>query len=325
METDHGSRPSPAVSIVLATNRDSPFLAETLRSVRGQTVTDWELLVVDNGIPDKAAVEALISGDSRMRMMTIDSSATAGIARNVGVAHTEADLVTYLDDDDVWAPERLQRHIEVHSAQPQAPASYSGYWHMDAEGQHFGVDWRSRSAPASDMLSGRVPTPLGPTVMVRRGDYEAIGGFSPEIPILVDFEFALRLALRGDLIYIDELLVGYRRHSSNMTSTAPANARKRRRVMEAMIDRQRWAAEGRGDTQTAALFDERMRRFRRDEAKEAGPSVLRLLRRRQFNHAMEQSTWGASRAPLTFAASASSAPFRKARRAVRSLGSDRGN
>lgn len=305
-----------AVSIVLATNRDSPYLEETLRSVCEQTVDDWELLVVDNGIPDTAAVTRLISADDRMRMLTIDASATAGLARNVGVAHTTGRLVTYVDDDDVWAPTRLEKHLEAHARFPDAPASYSGYWHMDAEGRHFGQDWRSRHASAREMLRGAVDTPLGPTVMVRRAAYLSIGGFSPEIPILVDFEFALRLALLGDLVYIDDLLVGYRRHSSNMTSTAPDNARRRRRVMEQMVERQRWAATGRGDEGTAALLEERLRRFRMAEARAAGPSILRSLRRGRLYDATEQSMWGLSRAPLTFVASVASAPFAKVRRVV---------
>ena len=201
--------PTPAlVSIVLATNRDSPILEKALLSVREQTIDDWELLIVDNGIPDSRSVMRLIEGHDRMRMITIESSATAGVARNVGAARTTGDLITFLDDDDVWAAERLERHLRAHERYPDSPATFSGYWHMDSEGRRFGKDWRSRQTSSTEILSGRADTPLGPTLVVRRADFEAIGGFSPEIPILVDFEFALRLALRGDLIYLDEFLVG---------------------------------------------------------------------------------------------------------------------
>ena len=96
-----------SVSIVLATNRDSPYLEEALLSVRKQSILDWELLIVDNGIPDARSVERLIEGDDRMRMITIESSATAGVARNVGASRTTGGLITFLDDDDVWAAERL--------------------------------------------------------------------------------------------------------------------------------------------------------------------------------------------------------------------------
>lgn len=304
----------PMVSIVLATNRNSPYLPETLRSVQAQSMEDWELLVVDNGVPDPGEVLSLIRGDRRMRMITVAPSETAGTAWNIGVAQTTGEFVTYLADDDVWAPTRLERHLQAHGQRPAAVASYSGYWHMDSEGQHFGEDWRSRAGTSADMLRGAVDTPVGGTVMLTREACSAIGGYSPEIPILVDFEFALRLALRGELIYVDELLLGYRRHSGNMTSTAPDNARKRRRVMEQMIDRQRWAALGRGDEATAELFSERLRLYRKNEARVAGPAVFRALRRRQFYDATEQSAWAVSRAPFTFVKAVSSTPLLKAKR-----------
>lgn len=308
---------SRSVSIVLATNRDSPYLEETLHSVREQTTQDWELLIVDNGIPHPQTVERLIEGDDRMSMITIESSATAGIARNVGVSRTKADLITFLDDDDVWAPERLESHLREHSMHPTAPATFSGYWHMDSAGRRFGDDWRSRQTDAAAILSGKADTPLGPTLVIRRSDFVAIGGFSSEIPILVDFELALRLALRGDLIYIDRLLVGYRRHANNMTSTAPANAILRREAMEDMVDRQRWAAAGRGNVEAAGHFRERLERFRHNEARVAGIALVRFLKRRDFRHARSELVWGLSRAPGTFLLAVAAAPFAKAKSVLR--------
>lgn len=290
----------PQVSIVLATNRNSPFLAEALRSVQAQTMADWELILVDNGIPEPEPIAKLLAADSRMRMITIDSSATAGLSRNVGASQTSGPLVTFLDDDDVWREDRLELHARAHTAQPHAPASYSGYWHMDAEGRRFGTDWRSRQAPADEMLRGTVHTPLGPTVVVRREEFAAIGGFSPEIPILVDFEFALRLALRGSFAYIDELLVGYRRHDRNMTSTASANVRLRRAAMEGMVERQRWAAAGRGLDHTARMLDERLGRFRAEQAYEIGASLPRLLRGGDLGGAAGDAVWAVRRSPFRF-------------------------
>jgi glycosyltransferase involved in cell wall biosynthesis len=314
---DDPQRPGASVSIILATNRDSPYLEEALQSVRRQTIADWELLIVDNGIPDVRSVERLIEGDDRMRLITIESSATAGVARNVGASQTTGQHLTFLDDDDVWAAERLERHLQAHSTSPDSPATFSGYWHMDGEGHHFGKDWRSRQTSSAEILSGKADTPLGPTLVIRRADFVAIGGFSPEIPILVDFEFALRLALRGDLLYLDELLVGYRRHANNMTSTAPANAVLRRQAMEDMIDRQRWAAAGRGNREAARLFTERLLQFRRNEAREAGSAIFRRLRRRDFDSAWNEAVWGVSRAPGAFLAAAASAPISKARSTLR--------
>ena len=308
------SAATPAVAIVLALGHDSAFLEEALASVRAQTYENWELIVVDNGAQHPDRVADLIADDPRMSMIIIDHSATAGIARNIGVSRTTAPLITLLDDDDIWVPERLATHVARHREHPEAPASFSGYWHMDAEGRRFGADWRSRSTPASDILRGAAPTPLGPTLMFRREDFIAIGGHSSEIPILVDFELGLRLALRGDLLYIDELLVGYRRHSSNMTSMAPANVRLRRRAMEDMIDRQRWAAHGRRAYDVEAHFAERLRRYRRSEARVAGSEVPRQMRRGQLGPACSSTVWGLRRAPGSFLSGLSRTVFGRLRR-----------
>lgn len=291
---------APRVSIVLALGHDSEYLAAALDSVRAQTFDDWELLVVDNGAAHPERVAALIDADPRMSMITIEHSATAGLSRNIGVARTRGELITLLDDDDVWVPERLATHVARHDESPAAPASFSGYWHMNARGERFGTDWRSRPTPASEILRGAAPTPLGPTLMMRRDAFAAIGGHSAEIPILVDFELGLRLALRGDLLYIDELLVGYRRHSSNMTSMDPANVRLRRLAMEDMIDRQRWAARGRREPEVEAWFEERLARYRRSESKAAGVDFPRQLRRRQFDDALRGAAWALRHRPIAF-------------------------
>ncbi|WP_308492929.1 glycosyltransferase family A protein [Microbacterium terrisoli] len=290
----------PIVSIIVALGRDSAYLDEALRSVREQTFQNWDLLIVDNGSRHPERVASAIADDARMKMITIDRSATAGLARNIGVAQTSADLITFLDDDDVWERRRLEHHVAVHRKHPEAPASFSGYWHMTATGEQFGADWRSRQTTASEILRGAAPTPLGPTLMIRRADFTAIGGHSPEIPILVDFELGLRLAMRGDLIYLDELLVGYRRHDTNMTSTAPSNVRLRRRAMEDMIKRQQWAALGRNSPDTASLFEERLRRFWRSETHEAGAEVPRALRRGRIADAGKSAAWAIRRDPVSF-------------------------
>jgi glycosyltransferase involved in cell wall biosynthesis len=287
----------PVVSIVLATNRNSPFIRETLRSVRQQTLDSWELVIVDNGIPVPEDIAFLIGDDVRMSLIQVNPDATAGMSRNIGASLAQGEFVTFLDDDDVWHPERLDQHVQAHRERPAAPATYSGYWHMDAEGNRFGIDWRSRTSRAEDVLRGVVHTPLGPTLVVRLADFHAIGGFSPEIPILVDFEFGLRLALRGDLVYIDELLLGYRRHSGNMTSTASENVRLRRHVMEEMIERQRWSAAGRRNDHVAQLFEERLGSFRAQQAREIGENLPRLIREQDFAGAARDFAWAASRSP----------------------------
>lgn len=299
------------VSIILATGRDSGYLREALDSVRAQTYANWELLIVENGAAHPEKIADLISGEPRMSLISIDHSATAGLARNIGVANTRGHLITFIDDDDVWHVERLATHIEVHRRNPATSVSFSGFWYMDAEGTPFGAPWMSRQTPSRDILRGAAPTPYGGSLMVTRDVYTTIGGCSPEIPMLVDFELALRLALQGDFVYIDRALFGYRRHDSNMTSNQPRTMRRGRTIMEYMIDRQRWAAEYGGAHDIAQLLDERLRRFRTSEGQAAAVTVLRRLRRRDIRSVGADAWWALQRSPLAFMQRLASTVFRK--------------
>lgn len=305
---------APDVSIVIPLGRDSPYLRDAVASVRAQTFARWELVVVDNGATDPGAVNELLADDLRMRIVSIDHRATAARAQNVGVGATSGDLITFLGDDDVWVPERLEKQVAVHAANPQAPASYCALWYMDANGEPFGSPWRSRQASSSEMIRGAAPTPFGGTLMVTRNAWSAVGGFSPEVPTLEDFELPLRLAMLGDLIYVDETLYGYRRHDHNLTSTNPEDVALRRMVMDRMIVRQRWAAEARGDEEVARWYRERLHRYRRDQSRQAGVAVLRNLRRSHARIALADTAWGATHAPIDFARGLGSTLARKLRR-----------
>lgn len=305
--------PDPLVSIVVPLGRDSPYLGEALDSVRAQTYPHWELVIVDNGVTDPQAVQDLISGDPRMSLVTIDHGATAARAQNVGAGETAGELIAFLGDDDIWVPDRLSAHVSAHIAHPDAPASYCGLWYMDAEGNRFGIPWLSQQSSATDMIRGTAPTPFGETLVVTRRAWSAVGGYSPEVPTLEDFELPLRLALLGDLIYVEGALYGYRRHGGNITSTSASNVRLRRMVMDEMIRRQSWAAAARGQHETARLFAERLRRFRKQQSAEAGESTLRYARHSDVRGALRDARWAIAHSPSQFARGFGSTLVRKLR------------
>jgi hypothetical protein len=87
--------------------------------------------------------------------------------------------------------------------------------------------------------------------------------------------------------------------------------------MEDMVDRQRWAAAGRGNVEAAGLFRERLERFRQNEARLAGTALFRFLKRRDYSHARSELAWGLSRAPVTFLFTVATAPLVKAKSMLR--------
>jgi glycosyltransferase involved in cell wall biosynthesis len=290
----------PKVSIILPTNRSSPYLRAALESVAAQDVDGWELILVDNGAPDPAGLRDTVAGFARMRVIEA-AAVSLGYARNVGVAHARGEFFVFHDDDDVWAPDRLRLQLEALAADPAAPAAYVGGWHMDAAGVPFGDGFPAEPATAAAMLSGERPTPhICGTLMVRRDAHLSVGGFAPELPIMEDFEYMLRLLERGTFACVPGQHLGYRRHADNMTSTGWRNLAARRSIMRASLARLAEAAGGRRDARTAALYRRHLERFDARSAAEAGGDVVAAVRRREWDAAGAGIAWGVRRSPVRF-------------------------
>ncbi len=202
----------PLVSVVLATNRNGPYLAETLRSVAAQTYDRWELILVDDGSPDPAAVEATVAGIEGA-VVIHQANAGVSVARNVGLARSSGAYLAFLDDDDTWAPERLARQVAALEAQPDAVASYCQLDFMDEYGTTFGTG-RLRSGDVHSILRGDTTTPI-PTLLVARTALDRVGAFHPMLPPGEDLDLIYRLARIGPFIFVPDLLVHYRRHRGN--------------------------------------------------------------------------------------------------------------
>lgn len=113
----------PLVSVVVATNRGGPFLAEALASVAAQTYPHVELVVVDDGSPDPAVIRDLVEEAGVGTVLRLDPSGVS-TARNTGVGRTRGELLAFLDDDDRWHPDRLRLAVDALAARPDAVISY---------------------------------------------------------------------------------------------------------------------------------------------------------------------------------------------------------
>jgi glycosyltransferase involved in cell wall biosynthesis len=283
------------VSVVIATNRATPYLAEAVQSVTAQTYRSWELVIVDNGVPDPTALREIVAGVPRARVVHVPPPVTVSLARNAGVEASSGELLVFLDDDDVWHPERLARQVALLAGDPAAPASYCGGWHMDAAGRPFEPAWPARPAQAHEMLSGRARMPhICGAMLIRRASFSEVGGFSPELSLMEDFELALRLLARGSFVCAPEELVGYRRHDANVTNTGIGNVRLRREAVDGILERHSWAARARRDEAAARLLDEHRSRERVRSAHDAGLATLAAVRRARFADAGREIRWGVS-------------------------------
>ncbi len=102
----------PIVSVLIATYNRAEWLAQAIGSVRAQTFTDWELIIVNDGSTDgtRAWLDRLASEDARVRPIHQDNRGLAA-ARNAGIRVATGTYLAIIDDDDAWMPEKLEKQI----------------------------------------------------------------------------------------------------------------------------------------------------------------------------------------------------------------------
>ena len=236
---------SPAVSVVIAAFNAERTIAETLGSIAAQTCRDFEVIVVDDGSTDRTAE---LVGDSAagFPQLVCIGQANRGqpAARNRGIAAARGRYVAFVDADDLWMPEKLERQVGYFDAHPEAGLVYS-----DAE-VFDGASGRTlcRVSDKCRLHEGDVLEQLllksfipSPTPMVRREVFGEVGLFdeSRELAIGEDWNMWLRIAEHRSIAVVLEPLARVRLHDRSMMRSSNADAiyESRRRIVEQTIAR----------------------------------------------------------------------------------------
>jgi glycosyltransferase involved in cell wall biosynthesis len=282
---------SPSVSVIIPTNRDGRYLREAVASVRAQTAPVGEILLVDDGSP--APGLAAIAAELNVSYVRQDASGLS-VARNTGVAAVRGDWIAFLDDDDIWHPEKIRSQVDALTTSPEAIGAYTGGWYMDADAKTFGVGWPAPPASAREMLSGRVTFPRITTLLIRRSVYLAAGGCRREMEPAEDNELILRLLQAGEFTAVDRQLVGYRRHNANVTNNGLPG---RNAAIRGLVGHLR-SAHRRGDRELAGLLQRNLRHYRRHAAQENLGELAMAVKSGRGRSALALVGWAMRRAPL---------------------------
>jgi glycosyltransferase involved in cell wall biosynthesis len=175
----------PRVSVVVPLYQKAKTVERTLRSIRAQGLTDFEVVVVDDGSTDGGAAIAAGTGDPRIRVLR-QTNAGPGAARNRGTREARAPLVAYLDADDTWEPTYLERLVPL-LEENTAPVLASCAYVLEPRGISMVPQWRRRRVPegvvrvAPDWTPQAVIATLAfvhpGTTIARRDAVLAAGGF----------------------------------------------------------------------------------------------------------------------------------------------------
>lgn len=210
----------PQVSVIISSYNRKRLLAEALRSVLAQQAVDLEVIVVDNGSTDGTQDQLAACGDTRLRVVRNRVSLGSVGGRNTGLAAAEGEWVGFLDDDDLWSPDKL--HAQLAAAQTTGRNwVYTGCVHIDAQG--LIISGRPPLAPDEVVqeLPLRYVIPGGMSNLIwRRGCLDVDGLLDPRLPFPADWDVSLRLARQGPPAAVSRPLVAYRQHDTNMSRDA---------------------------------------------------------------------------------------------------------
>ena len=133
---------APAVSVIMPAYNCEKYIEEAIRSVIGQTFTDWELIVLDDGSSDstREVIDRIASEDPRIVSLPNENNMGVAKTRNRGFDVSRGRYVALLDSDDVWLPEKLERQLE-RLTEKQGDICYCSYAIMDSEGNREKKDY----------------------------------------------------------------------------------------------------------------------------------------------------------------------------------------
>jgi teichuronic acid biosynthesis glycosyltransferase TuaG len=212
---------SPRVSIITPAYNAARFLADTIDSVRAQTVQDWELIVVDDGSTDAtvAIVQRYAEADPRIRLLR-QANAGPSAARNNGMSAARGTFFAFLDSDDQWLPEFLECQLDVFARYPDTALVTANAYYLGGP-----QDGQPRRPPSEGHpvlnLENIIKNDSAVFIMTvfRREVFERIGGLDESQWTSEDYDFWIRAALAGFVFRISTRpLALYRRHEGSLSA-----------------------------------------------------------------------------------------------------------
>lgn len=203
------------VSIIMPSYNTAQYIADSIRSVQAQTYKNWELLIVDDCSTDGSDdVVAPFLSDARIRYLKNEVNSGAALSRNYALREAKGRWIAFLDSDDLWAPEKLERQI-LFMEKENCHFSYTYYQEIDEISQPLDVTVHGpRHITKAGMLRFCWPGCL--TVMY---DAQVVGLLQiPDIRKNNDYAMWLYVIDKADCYLLPEILASYRRRSGSISN-----------------------------------------------------------------------------------------------------------
>jgi glycosyltransferase involved in cell wall biosynthesis len=208
----------PAVSVVMAVYNGTEFLSEAIESVLGQTFTDFEFIIIDDGSTDGTSdiVDRYASADPRLRVYRQEHARLAA-ALNRGIKLARGKYIARMDADDVAYPHRFERQVQFFDKRQDLAVLGGAFELVGSHGQRGVIVRLPEDDAAIKSKLSSANCLAHPTVMVRKDILTEMGGYRGQFVHAEDYDLWLRIAERHVLANLAEPILRYRFHRNQVS------------------------------------------------------------------------------------------------------------
>lgn len=211
------------VSIIIPTYNRTQYLKLTLDSIKNQNFKDYEVIVIDDGTPGDDNL-LLCEKYEKVAYVKIPNSGGPSKPRNIGISKAVGKYIAFVDDDDIWLPNKLEKQVQILEQNPEFGLVHGCCEVINNEGILQGKIVGRPGKP--EVKHGDVNmrmignwTVMMPTSFVRKEVVDKVGYFNEEMPAAgEDVEFWTRCSFETKFYYLDNPMVYYRIHNENISS-----------------------------------------------------------------------------------------------------------
>lgn len=236
------TRQPALVSVVMPCYNAAPFLEEAVLSVMKQSYPKVELVVVDDGSTDNSVQLLERLAKEYPTRIRIENQQQKGpyLARNLGLTLARGEFIAFLDSDDWWREDFVEKLLQALQEHPKTALAYCGWQNIGVEGgrgePYVPPDYELEGK-MERFLRAASPWPIH-AALTRRSAIEEAGGFQTWLPTCMDYDFWLRIGMTHPIIRVPEVMAFYRHHDhGQIVSTQWRQAENSWRVKKDYVSR----------------------------------------------------------------------------------------
>lgn len=221
--TNNKKADEPLVSIIMNCFNSDKYLREAIDSVYAQTYTNWEIIFWDNVSTDSSAVIARSYQDGRMRYFRGETNVPLGHARNFAIEKSRGEFIAFLDCDDLWMPEKLERQIPLFLADEEVGLVYSDTYFFNGQGfqQQLYANRKPYRGHCFPELLNHYLISLE-TAVVRKSALDSLDHwFDVSFNMIEEFDLFVRIGLNWKIDFAPNVLAKWRVHGESLSWKEP--------------------------------------------------------------------------------------------------------